>query len=172
MSIKLSLQERFAPRVPVRVIDRVPSGSPARLRLSLSAGHSEPVDTPEAARILAKRHLPLRTSLRIFSDLLAGAPNVVVLVPCVEDRDVLSAELACVGVMARLHEAAAIDAKRVREDRAMTQEEFALRYGLDLATLRNWEQGRSKPDAAARAILWTIAHRPDTVEQAIAESCS
>ncbi len=125
---------------------------------------------PEAARILARRHLPLRTSHRILCELLAGAPTAVVQVPCVEDREALMNELAHVGVTARIHEAAAIAPRRVREDRAMTQEEFALRYGLDLATLRNWEQGRSKPDAAARAILWTIAHKPEAVEQAIAES--
>lgn len=36
-----------------------------------------------------------------------------------------------------------------------------LSHGLDLATLRNWEQGRLKPDVAANTLLWTIARNPE-----------
>ena len=42
-----------------------------------------------------------------------------------------------------------------------------MRYGLDLATLRNWEQGRSAPDAAASTLLWTIARNPAAVEESL-----
>lgn len=42
-----------------------------------------------------------------------------------------------------------------------------MRYGLDLATLRNWEQGRSKPDVAANTLLWTIARNPEAVEESL-----
>jgi len=34
--------------------------------------------------------------------------------------------------------------------------------------LQDWEQGRRRPDRAARAYLTVIAHRPDAVEEALA----
>ena len=42
----------------------------------------------------------------------------------------------------------------------LTQEEFAARYKIPLGTLRDWEQGRSQPDAPARAYLHVIASDP------------
>lgn len=166
MSTKSSLKERFGQRVQIREIDRVPSGSP--VRLSLRLGDSP--NTPEAARILARRHVSLRTAHRALSDLLAGARSAVLLAPCVEDRDRLLSELAAVGVFARPHETPEVDPRTVRERTGLSQDEFALRYGLDVATIRNWEQGRSKPDAAGRAVLWTIAYYPEAVEQSIEAS--
>src|SRR4051794_9181378 len=44
----------------------------------------------------------------------------------------------------------------------LTQEEFAARYHIPLGTLRDWEQGRSEPDAPARAYLKVIAVNPDS----------
>jgi putative transcriptional regulator len=50
----------------------------------------------------------------------------------------------------------------------MTQEEFAFRYGLTLARVRDWEQGRSAPDGAARAYLRVIEKEPEAVHRALA----
>jgi hypothetical protein len=43
---------------------------------------------------------------------------------------------------------------------ALTPEEFAERYHVPLGTLRDWEQGRSEPDQAAKAYLNVIARDP------------
>ena len=51
----------------------------------------------------------------------------------------------------------------VREARAkldMTQAEMAALTKIPLATLRNWEQGRTAPDPAARALFKLIASKP------------
>ena len=51
----------------------------------------------------------------------------------------------------------------VREARAkldMTQSEMAALTKIPLATLRNWEQGRTAPDPAARALFKLIASKP------------
>ena len=51
----------------------------------------------------------------------------------------------------------------VREARAklaMTQAEMAALTKIPLATLRNWEQGRTAPDAAAKALFKLIVHKP------------
>lgn len=90
-----------------------------------------------------------------------------VTVPCVEDRRALTDELSAVGVIAKVHAPRPIDARAVRERTELSQEAFCVRYGLDPATLRNWEQGRSQPDAAATTLLWTIARNPRAVEDAL-----
>ena len=51
----------------------------------------------------------------------------------------------------------------VREARAkldMTQAEMAALTKIPLATLRNWEQGRTTPDPAASALFKLIASKP------------
>jgi putative transcriptional regulator len=55
--------------------------------------------------------------------------------------------------------------KKLRWSLGLTQEEFAARFRLSLATLRDWEQGRSQPDQAASAYLDVIARAPETIMQ-------
>ena len=55
----------------------------------------------------------------------------------------------------------------VRRALSLSQEEFAARYHIPLGTLRDWEQGRFEPDAAARAYLAVIAREPDVVRRAL-----
>src|SRR3954451_7568576 len=57
--------------------------------------------------------------------------------------------------------------KTLRRALRMTQEEFAARFHLSLATVRDWEQGRTKPDQAASAYLEVIARLPQAVMQAL-----
>jgi len=59
--------------------------------------------------------------------------------------------------------------RTLRRALAMTQEEFAARYHIPIGTLRDWEQGRCKPDQPARAYLTVIAHDPEGVKRALAE---
>lgn len=154
--------ERFEQRVRTRDVARVSSGSPVRLSLTFRPG----ADTPEAARILMKRHLPLRTAHGALTEMVDRG-KAFVTVPCVEDLSSLKGELLAVGVLAGVHAPGPIDASLVRGNTGLSQEEFAVRYGLDLATVRNWEQGRSKPDTAATTLLWTIARNPEAVEASL-----
>lgn len=62
----------------------------------------------------------------------------------------------------------AIDVKKLRQDMGLSQAEFAERYGFNVATLRDWEQGRSSPDKSAATLLSVISHSPETVSQALA----
>jgi putative transcriptional regulator len=55
----------------------------------------------------------------------------------------------------------------VRRALGLTQEEFAARFRIPLGTLRDWEQGKSEPDQAARAYLMVIARNPDAVVEAL-----
>jgi putative transcriptional regulator len=67
----------------------------------------------------------------------------------------------------RVHVPAEVDVRAMRERLGMTQERFALRYGLTLARVRDWEQGRSSPDGAIRAYLRVIEREPEAVERAL-----
>lgn len=64
-----------------------------------------------------------------------------------------------------------IRAARVRHARrrsGLTQEAFAERYRIPVGTLRDWEQGRREPDAAALAYLRVIEREPEAVARALA----
>lgn len=60
-----------------------------------------------------------------------------------------------------------VDVKAIRTRLKMTQQKFADTFGFPLATLRDWEQGRGRPDTSARAYLTVIAREPKTVERAL-----
>ena len=57
--------------------------------------------------------------------------------------------------------------KVMRRALKLTQEEFAARFRIPLGTLRDWEQGKTEPDQAARAYLTVIARNPDAVIEAL-----
>ena len=60
--------------------------------------------------------------------------------------------------------------KIIRRALGMSQEEFAGRYHIPIGTLRDWEQGRTTPDGAARAYLTVIARDPEAVYRALGEA--
>ncbi len=57
--------------------------------------------------------------------------------------------------------------KIIRRALGLSQEEFAARFRIPLGTLRDWEQGRKDPDAAARAYLVVIGRNPSAVSEAL-----
>ena len=59
------------------------------------------------------------------------------------------------------------DVRVIRHHLGLTQEKFALLLGISLATLRNWEQGRRKPEGPARILLCIVAKHPKTVLDAV-----
>lgn len=60
--------------------------------------------------------------------------------------------------------------KHLREKLGMTQEAFAAAYRIPVGTLRDWEQGRKRPDAPARAYLMVIARNPKVVADLLGEA--
>jgi putative transcriptional regulator len=57
--------------------------------------------------------------------------------------------------------------KIIRRALGLSQEDFSTRFRIPLGTLRDWEQSRKDPDAAARAYLQVIARNPDAVIEAL-----
>jgi len=59
------------------------------------------------------------------------------------------------------------DVAAVRRRLRLSQGAFAQLFGIPLATLKDWEQGRRSPDAPARAYLRVIAQDPKAVRRAL-----
>lgn len=60
------------------------------------------------------------------------------------------------------------DVKKLRERMKLSQARFAAMLGISVGTLRNWEQGRRKPEGPARALLRVAAVHPEAVLDALA----
>lgn len=59
-----------------------------------------------------------------------------------------------------------LDVRKLRASMRLTQFEFAARFGFNISTLRQWEQGRKSPDGAARVLLMVIERSPEAVAAA------
>jgi putative transcriptional regulator len=70
----------------------------------------------------------------------------------------------------RVHVPAEVDVRKIRVQLKMSQAEFAARFGLSAATVRDWEQNRRKPEGAARVLLQVIKKDPDAVSRALADA--
>jgi DNA-binding transcriptional regulator YiaG len=57
--------------------------------------------------------------------------------------------------------------REVREGLAMSQAEFARRFGLSLRSLQEWEQARRLPDMAVLTYLRVIERNPKAVQTAL-----
>jgi putative transcriptional regulator len=62
--------------------------------------------------------------------------------------------------------------KLLRQRLGMTQAAFAQAFHLPITTLRDWEQHRSTPDAAARALLLAIERDPEAMRRLLADTAA
>ena len=161
------LKERFARLGPVRDIDRIASGSSADLVLR-PAGSLAGIKTVSAAMALARRGMSLLGAKRTIEAVVEHG-EAFVHVPTVEDIARLANELGVAGIRTARLRSAPIDVKAVRTALGLTQDQFALRFGLEVDALRNWEQGRRQPDRATSSYLRVIATRPSETSAALEE---
>jgi putative transcriptional regulator len=63
-----------------------------------------------------------------------------------------------------------VNIREVRAKMGLSRAQFATKFGLPPATLRNWEQGRSRPDAPTRVLLAVIAKHPEAVEDVLRQA--
>ncbi len=143
---------------------RVSDGSPAALLIEW-AGDIREIRTISAIRALVKRWTPVLRAKRAVEAMLEHR-RAFILLPRLESFDAIAAELAAAGVRATIARND-VDVKAIRERLNLTQEQFALHYGLELDAVRNWEHGRRKPDTAALSYLRAISNDPAGVEAAL-----
>ncbi len=160
-----SLRERVARLGRVQAVPRVESGSPATLLIEWARDIRDIQKIP-AIEALAHRWIPKLRAMRAV-DVMVADRKAYVYVPKVESLDALTQELAKAGVKATALPNAGIDVRAIREKLDFTQEQFAVRYGLDVDAVRNWETGRRTPDTAAQSYLRAIRANPEAVEAAL-----
>lgn len=61
-----------------------------------------------------------------------------------------------------------VDVAAIRKRLGLSQGDFAARFGFKLDAVQNWEQGRRRPEGAARAFLRVIEREPAAVQRALA----
>ena len=57
------------------------------------------------------------------------------------------------------------DVASIRNRTGLSQPAFAKSIGVPLGTLKNWEQGRRRPEGPARVLLSLIEKRPSIVQE-------
>jgi len=57
--------------------------------------------------------------------------------------------------------------RAIRRSYRLSQDKFAALMGISPATLRNWEQGRRKPEGSARVLLRVVQRHPEAVLEAV-----
>jgi len=62
-----------------------------------------------------------------------------------------------------------VDARKIRAMTGLSQVKFAELLSIEVATLRNWEQGRRDPTGPARALLRAIRNNPIEVIKALSQ---
>ena len=60
-----------------------------------------------------------------------------------------------------------IDVAATRKTTGLSQAAFALRIGVAVGTIRNWEQGRRAPQGPARILLALLDRNPRIVEETL-----
>jgi DNA-binding transcriptional regulator YiaG len=143
----------------------VSGGSSERLSLRPKPGFSATVGV---ARALMRRGVKGRLA-KFVSEQLASGRSATVIVPHY-DGATLKRELQ--QALVSVSEAKRVDGSHVaalRKRLHLTQEQFAGRFGLEVNTVRNWEQKRSSLDGPAALLVKVMEYDPEVVERAAAD---
>ena len=65
---------------------------------------------------------------------------------------------------AKITEPAEPDVRTIRESAKVSQTQFAKLIGVNIRTLQNWEQQRTRPTGPARALLRIVASHPEAIQ--------
>jgi DNA-binding transcriptional regulator YiaG len=155
------LKALHGPRVQVRVVDKFSGSGAAYFLRAKTMPLPEPVSV---ARLLIRCSVTPTKAKNAVERMNEAGSTALELPSAPAD---IQERLAAVGVEALKREARPADVAGIRLSLGMTQEEFAAAYGFSTATIRNWEQRRSEPDAGARAFLKVIETHPDVAAEAV-----
>lgn len=68
------------------------------------------------------------------------------------------------------HVPADVDVRAIRQGLELSQSAFAARFGFTVDAVRNWEQGRRRPEGPARVLLKVIEREPQAVTRALEDA--
>jgi len=160
MSTKLSFKEALERQGVTKAEHPVESASRDKTNIVLFAASSieRPVDF---VRLLVAGGVSMKRA-RAVLDRLAQR-NVVPLDINTDSLTAVFDGMHQLGVIGDVLESGSVDAKAIREKQGLSQPDFACLYGLEVNTLKNWEQNRYVPDSAAQVLLRVIEHCPHAV---------
>lgn len=121
------------------------------------------IDRPvDVARLLVDGGVSLKRAHAVLGRL--GEGETVAVESRHADREEAVRRLKALGVEASELKVPSVSTKDIRTRLKLSQSDFALRFGFELDTVQNWDQGRNQPDAAARILLALIDRDPALVE--------
>lgn len=124
-------------------------------------------DVFEIAHLLVRAGVPVRTAKKTIESLVSGQ-TAFVEAPAVSDYEDFKQSLVGRSIAVRRIVKRTVDIKALRARLDISQEAFAGRYGLDIKTLQNWEQGRTEPEGPAAILLQLIDRDPEKVVELLA----
>ena len=68
----------------------------------------------------------------------------------------------------RVHVPETVEVRKIRARLGLSQQAFAATYGFALSAVRDWEQGRRRPERSARILLKIVQKEPEAVTRALA----
>jgi DNA-binding transcriptional regulator YiaG len=165
MSRSSSFKAALARQASGRATSLASSDFPTVKVLLRNANISRPVDV---ARALKGLGLSLRKAHLVLDRLAEGEKVPAELDARAVEQDGLD-RLLSLGIEAhRIASPPSVDVRAIRENLGLSQADFAARFGLEVDTIRNWEQGRYAPDRAAVILLTVIEHHPEAVDASLA----
>jgi DNA-binding transcriptional regulator YiaG len=162
--MKSSLRERFERLGPVEVAAPGRSGSHAVVTLHLEPA-AKAIKSVTVVRLLVDSGMTMLTAKRAVEKAMEKG-QATFAIPSLRDAEAFAAIVADCGFTAKAVAVRPVDVAALRRELNLTQEQFALTYGIDVETLRNWEQGKRHPDRAAEAYLRVIERMPDVARVA------
>jgi DNA-binding transcriptional regulator YiaG len=103
---------------------------------------------------------------------LAEFDHTICLLPEDANLDTLVTDLAKLDVGLRRNAVMLAPCDYLRDVRmrhSLSQSQFAVRIGVQLGTLQNWEQGRNRPDPAILTLVRIFDRNPSLVADALFE---
>lgn len=159
-----SLKEVAGRLGPVQDVSQNQSGSKEHLVLH-AAGNETPLIASKAALALAECGISLLKAKRAIEAVLDEGEATLIL-PKVGSKQELVDALRGAGIDAFMATPPKnYSVKNLRRRLKLTQEEFAVIYGVDLRTLQNYESGTRKPDRTAIGYFKLIEKAPDVVKK-------
>lgn len=167
MSKNSSFKEALGRLAAEKATPPASSNFPTVKVLLRAANITQPVDVIRALKVLG---LSLRKAHLVLDRLAQGKKVPAELNAQAVDQDGLES-LSSLGVKAsKISSPTHVDVRAIREQLDLSQADFAARFGLELDTIRNWEQGRYAPDRAAVVLLAVIEHQPEAVDASLADN--
>jgi DNA-binding transcriptional regulator YiaG len=167
----LSFKERLAQLGRVKDLPHVSFGSPEEVVLKRSLNAD--ILVVDGVLALAKRGLSLIKARRAI-DQLVETGRALLEVPMIESTEVFALEMRTAGIAVRfrsvedrqLKEDFSVRLKDLRSRLGISQDEFAMRFSIDVKTLRGWEGGKSA-DRGNRRLISMIEKNPELADRLV-----